>query len=304
MKYSMHSCVLSSYDWDQAIIKAAKIGYDGYEIDLTPGINNLQAWNKYIESWFDRVPGIQKIMSDEQIEISSVCLGNMWFVDIAGGEKEERLLGEKMIKDTICLAGKLDSKCILVPISESPGLSNEAARQNISEIISRCIEDAEQNNVIIAIENVTQRMLQNADDLIVLLKMINSEYCKIYYDVGNPYYIGLDPVQEIDKLGEMIYQIHVKDMEVKSNAKKVSTKPPVPQGETAPFKGNSDYWMGYKNTIIGQGLVDWEKINESIKRIKYNEYLVMEVNQLPDEPDQVAEECISAMKEIVCEGVC
>jgi sugar phosphate isomerase/epimerase len=151
---------------------------------------------------------------------------------------------------------------------------------------------------VLAVENVVQRVLWNSSDLIELVDRVASPHCKVYYDVGNPYFAEINPAEEILQLNERIYQFHVKDMqevEIVSIAKsnEIETEKEI---ETVKFRGDTANWKGKKDATIGSGIVNWEEIITAIHEIGFDRYLVTEIQQDALQPDMIAKENIIALK--------
>lgn len=300
MKYGMHACGLKSYPIKEAIKKAGEFGYDGFEIDVFPLANNKQGWEKYRNELMNDVPEMIKIGKDAGIEINSLCLGILWFINIAGEDERERDLGVSIIKDCIEIGSRLGANCLLLPIGQPEEVSPSKARDILYHSIIRCIEKAEKYNIVLAVENVVQQVLWNSSDLIELVDRVDSPHCRVYYDVGNPYFVQIKPTEEIIQLNKRIFQFHVKDMK---EVEVVPSKPKAEIGnetnkETVYFRGDTDNWKGKKDATIGTGIVDWLSIATAIQDIGFDRYLVTEITQDAMRPDVIAKENITALKEL------
>ncbi len=300
MKYGMHSCGLKSYSVKEAIKKVGEFGYDGFEIDVFPLAKDRPAWEKYRNRLIKEIPEINKIGKDVGIEINSLCLGVLWFINIAGEDEEETDLGISIIKDCIEIGSKLGASCLLLPIGQPEEVSPEKARDNLYHSLMMCIEEAEEYNIVLAVENVVQRVLWSSKDLIELVDRVDSTFCRVYYDVGNPYFAQIKPAEEIIQLNKRIFQFHVKDMQ---EEEVVPDKREAEIGnesatETIPFRGDTDNWKGKRDATIGTGIVDWPSILTAIRDIGFDRYLVTEITQDAERPDMIAKENITALKEL------
>ncbi len=193
MKYGMHSCGLKSYSLLEALKKAGEFGYDGLEIDIFPQINDRLGWEKYRNDLTNAVPEIATVKQNAGIEISSLCLGVLWFVNIAGDNEVESDLGVSIINDCIEIGSRLGASCLLLPIGQPEEASSAKARDNLYHSILKCLDRADKHKIVLAVENVVQRVLWNSNDLIELVDRVDSPWCRVYYDVGNPYFVEYQP---------------------------------------------------------------------------------------------------------------
>ena len=151
---------------------------------------------------------------------------------------------------------------------------------------------------MLAVENVVQRVLWNSSDLIELVDRVDSPHCKVYYDVGNPYFVQINPAEEILQLNKRIFQFHVKDMqEVAPVETKAETKKE-PVKEAIKFRGDTTNWKGKKDATLGTGIVDWPAIITAIRDIGFDRYLVTEIQQDTLQPDVIAKENSPAIKSL------
>lgn len=85
------------------------------------------------------------------------------------------------------------------------------------------------------------------NELKVLLKELNHEKTKILFDVGNLSSLGRDISFEIEELGDLIGHIHIKDKDLNG-----------------------------VNVKLGNGIVDFEKLFISLKKINYKGFFTLE----------------------------
>jgi sugar phosphate isomerase/epimerase len=300
MKFGMHSCGLKSYPLIEALRKAGEFGYDGFEIDVFPPANTKAAWEKYRNELTNTIPELLRIKDTAGIEICSLCLGVLWFVNIAGEYERERDLGISIIKDCVEIGSCLGARCLLLPIGQPAEVSPVQARDRLYHSITRCIHLAESKGIVLAVENVVQPVLWNSTDLIELVDRVGSSHCKVYYDVGNPYFAQINPAEEILQLKNRIFQLHVKDMQTVKTlpADAISEAQAEPEENAIRFRGDTTNWRGKKDASIGTGIVNWLAIMNAILGIEFDGYLVTEIQQDVNQPDMIAEENLPALKRL------
>jgi hexulose-6-phosphate isomerase len=225
-------------------------------------------------------------------------LGVLWFVNIAGEDEREKDLGISIINDCIEIGSRLGARCLLLPIGQPEEVSPAKARDTLYHSIARCTGLAEKQGIVLAVENVVQRVLWDSGDLIELVDRVGSPHCKVYYDVGNPYFAQINPAEEILQLKNRIFQFHVKDMqtveiapaEIKAEAQDKLKE------EEIKFRGDTTNWKGKKDATIGTGIVNWPAIMNAILDIGFEGYLVTEIQQDATQLDKIAKENIPALK--------
>ena len=110
---------------------------------------------------------------------------------------------------------------------------------------------AREYKVSIGIENVWNKFLLSPIEIKKFLDDINSEYVGAYFDVGNIMYIG-DPSDYIEILGKHIKKIHISDYRVEQSG------------------------LGAFVDIFA-GDVDFFEVIKSLKKIGYDDYLMLEM---------------------------
>jgi L-ribulose-5-phosphate 3-epimerase len=145
------------------------------------------------------------------IEMFSLCLGCLWHYPIAGNDEVYRVRGTEIISAAVLLAKELGAKCILMPTYQPEGVSDAEAWSNMLHSLEPCVDLAEASGVTLAIENNIQPFLLRAADLARMVDEVGSPAFRVYYDVANTSWIGIDPALEIVELGDRIAQFHFKN---------------------------------------------------------------------------------------------
>ncbi len=275
MKIGIHSWVLETkYQLPKAIIRAAEIGYQGYEVD----IGNFGGTGLGLQILPDRMSDENKLEiknSRDQagIEICSLCLGALWHYPLAGNDETYRLRGVEITRAAIDLAYYLGADGILLPLGQPEGVSLEEAWKNTSRSLEACLDLAKSKKITLALENVCSKFLLTASDLSRMVESIGSSRLKVYYDVANNAWLGIDPAAEIRELGSRIYRLHFK------NRTSLRGTP----GSTT-------------NSVGSPGIIDFESVSQAIKDIDYDGYIVVEVPTLGMDGDLIAEQNLKEIR--------
>lgn len=213
MKIGAHSWLLETrYPLPQAMAQARRIGYDGYEVD----IGNFGGSGLGLQILPDRMQDeqreeIRRSAAEADIEISSLCMGALWHYPFTSPDEAIRKRGVEIVQAAIPLARTLGARCILLPIDQPTGLSDKEAWHMTVRSLVECLPIAEEAGVVLAVENNVRPFLERAAQLGRLVDELASAAFRIYYDVGNGTWIGLDPAAEILELGDRIAQFHIKN---------------------------------------------------------------------------------------------
>jgi sugar phosphate isomerase/epimerase len=146
---------------------------------------------------------------------------------------------EAWVSDSIDVARVLGCKNILLAFFSAGDLRNdEEGKKEVIRRLKKVAPKAEKANVVLGIESWL-----SAEEHLEILAAVGSSHVKVYYDVANATEMGYDIFKEIALLGsENICEVH--------------------------FKENGQ--------LLGQGKVDFEKVKESLNKIGYKGWYIME----------------------------
>ncbi len=103
-----------------------------------------------------------------------------------------------------------------------------------------------------------------SDEMLSLIKSVNSPYFGINFDTGNFMRVLDDPIKGMAKLAKYTLSTHVKDLK--------------PNKQAA-----VDDWFFFSSTPVGDGLVDNLKLAQLLKNASYDGFLAVEIDFLhPD----------------------
>jgi len=147
------------------------------------------------------------------------------------------------------------------------------------ERLSRMLSDAEKiartYDIKMAVEN---HIDFNADEMLTLIENVNSPYLGINFDTGNFLRLLDDPVRGMEMLAKYVYATHIKDLK--------------PQ-KAVP----ANAWYFFSSTPIGDGLVDNQKLAQTLKDNEYDGFLAVEIDFL--HPDYNNDEDTAVARSIV-----
>jgi len=159
--------------------------------------------------------------------------------------------------------------------------SHEQQIERLSKMFSEAVKVAEKAGVRMAVEN---HIDFNSDEILTLLKNVNSPYLGINFDTGNFVRVLDDPIQAMEKLVTYVYATHIKDLRIQQG---------VPVNE----------WYFFSCTPIGGGgIVDNQKLAQKLEENEYDGFLAVEIDFLhPDynnDEDSAVAESVKELKRI------
>jgi len=157
---------------------------------------------------------------------------------------------------------------------------HEPQIERLSKMFSEAVKVAEKYDIKLAMEN---HLDFSSDEILTIIKNVNSPYFGVNFDTGNCVRVLDDPVEGVKKLAKYIYATHIKDLKPQKG---------VPVTE----------WYFFSCTPIGDGLVDNQKIAQILKDNGYEGFLAVEIDFLhPDynyDEHSAVEKSIQELKRI------
>lgn len=275
MKIGLHAATLERrYPLPDVLTHAAALGAESYEIDIGIGQPG-ERWPDRLGQFENLVPNLRTLAAELDLELATLCLGTLWQTSLASADPAEREQGVKVIQDICALAPDLGTSVILLPVGQPVGLDPQAARANLIDSLRRCLPAAEAQGVTLALENVCQAFLKGAAELLEVVETVNG--IKIYYDLGNPSFIGHNPASELAQLAPYVARVHAKDTIPLRRA-----QPPLPQ---TPITGDFYVWQERTTVTLGEGDVDLVGLARQLDNMGYREGIIIEVPQPPERAD-------------------
>lgn len=123
-------------------------------------------------------------------------------------------------------------------------------------LFKEAVKIAEANGVKLAVEN---HIDFTADEILQLLKGVNSEYLGLNFDTGNFLRLLDDPVAGMEKLAPYVYATHVKDL--------------LPDKNFSPKD-----WFFFAGVPVGRGLIDNQKLVSYLQKANFRGFLAVEID--------------------------
>jgi len=275
MKIGVNSMVLENdFNLNKAIKIADELGFDNYEIDIgLKAISESKKWNEAKLEWDKEMKNIKNMSIALNIGFKTMCLGVLWCFSLASSNQAEQNQGIKIILDALNWAELIGTKYFLIPVGHPKELTKQQAKANLIKLLenTNVIKKAEESGVTLCLENVCQKVLYTAEDLVEVIDHFKSDNLKVYYDVGNQLFIDLEPYEEISKLGKRIACVHLKD--IKDGERVGKGIPP------SMVTGDFSIWNTKLTVNIGKGRLNYGRIKKKLEEIGYAGNCTIEISQ-------------------------
>ena len=180
------------------------------------GADAIEFWkwsNKDIEKLKNHIEAKKLIVSgfcldSSNEEISALCLGNL----MSGGMKDKFMIA---MEESINVANEIKPRFLIATVGDSvDGLSDDEQLKNIKECINLALEVLEKNDIILLLEPICRDerpgyLVPKAQDMLDIIKDINSKNVKLLYDVFHQFNTGDYSVEFILENIEYIGHIHI-----------------------------------------------------------------------------------------------
>ena len=198
-------CKIGVTDWNlrqagkiEALALAKRIGFEGVEVSIgrQPEGGRLPMADTALQQRYVAAA------KEQGITLSGTCL-DILHVNYLKNDK----LGQKWVADGIGITRNLKTRVMLLPFFGKGALVTQAEKEYVGDVLRELAPEAARAGVVLAVENTI-----SAEDNARIMERARSKAVQVFYDVGNSFGGGFDPVKEIRWLGRSrIAEIHLKD---------------------------------------------------------------------------------------------
>ena len=149
--------------------------------------------------------------------------------------------------------------------------------EKLTKMFKEAVKTAQAADVKLADEN---HIDFNSDEMLSLIKAVDSPYFGINFDTGNFMRVLDDPIKGMQKLAKYTFSTHIKDLKIN------------PQAAV-------DDWYFFSTTPVGDGLVNNQKLAQLLQDAGYKGFLAVELDTLhPDYKDDEDRAVARSVKEL------
>lgn len=274
MEFAFSTNAFKKYSLVETINVLSEIGYTGVEIlcDVPHAYPKEQNDTDISE--------IRQLLSKLDIRISNLnaftlfAIGDTHHPSWIEIDPSYRKLRIDHTIDCIKLASKLGAKSISTepggPIANND-LSKDQLLKIFEEGINLVLDTAEKENVTILIEPEPDLLIENSEQFVNFIKHFDSESIGLNLDIGHFFCVGEDPSKVIHKLSEYIRHVHLEDISVERR---------------------------HNHLILGEGAIDISSALKSLKDIRYDGFITVELYPYQDCPAYAAKQSMKFIKSL------
>ncbi len=232
---------------------AKEAGFGGIEFTIAEeGIVNLKTTEEEAKK-------IAIEVKENGLEVASLATGLFWKYSLTSNRPEVSEKAKSIVKKMLQMGSWLGTDAILVvPGSvnvlwepDSEIVPYDTAYHRAKEALKELAPFAEELKVYIGVENVWNKMLLSPLEMKRFIEEIDSDYVKVYFDVGNVLISGY-PEHWIRILGKLIKRVHLKD-----------------------FKTSIGNIQGFCNLLEGDA--NWKEVIKALSEVGYDSFLTAEI---------------------------
>ncbi|RLF04155.1 MAG: sugar phosphate isomerase/epimerase [Thermoprotei archaeon] len=261
------SCWMDRLTEQLALYREA--GFDGVEVRMTEEGQRV-AGALRVDRVEEDARELAEAAAAAGIEVHSIMCSPLWRYPLTSPDESVRRMGLRIVERALAAAEVLGATAVLVV----PGLVTEEvgyeeainrARESIGELLAH----AEDRGVILAVENVGNRLLLSPLEMRGFVDSFNSDYVRAYFDVGNVLLLRQGYPQDwIRILGRRIAKVHMKDYDSRTGGV----------------------------TYLLQGDVNWLEVMRALREIGYDDYLTAELPPYRLFPEKMLRDTASALR--------
>jgi len=241
--------------WSELFDEAARLGFDGVELDLrVETYRESEVWSPEGRS------ALLKRSRGAGVETASVCMASVARLMTDPQTHEQ---GIQAVADLRRYCDEFGAGVILFPMSKQQDQSDEEATRLWSAGLNAAFARSAGAKAKVGMESVG-RVGRSAEQMLEVIGLVKSPDLGVYFDVGNADYQSFDPIDQMNKLGRHIVQIHVKEI----------------------------------GAEMGEGKLDFPAIFATIKRIGFDGYLMLET-EAGDDPAANAARNLAFVKSLL-----
>lgn len=196
--------------WAELFDEAARLGFAGVELDVKA--------NTYLDSEVWSEAGRKALRERSQrtgVEIASLCLADTAALMT---NPETHAQGVAAVADARRFCDELGAGVILFPMI--PGASEEESFALWRDGFQAAFAQTAGCKARVGMESVGRKG-RSAEQMLAVIAAVGSPDLGVYYDVGNAAFQGFDNLREIAKLGDRIFQVHMKEIGAEMGAGKL-----------------------------------------------------------------------------------
>lgn len=199
--------ISNTLTWEEMFCLAWQSGFDFLELSIDTTEERI---GRLYDAEF--ISTLKRASKNTGFNVRSLALTANRGFPLGSENAAVRDMGMELVKRAIELAAETGIRLIhLAAYDELDEKCNEHTMSLFQEAVHICAHKAESAGVMLALESMDTGAYCGMDDIMKLLKQVNSPFLGCYADIGNLTATGHDPAIEFQKGKGHIVGIHLKD---------------------------------------------------------------------------------------------
>lgn len=253
MKFGFRTGGFAGWKVESVLEELKKIGFDGAELCLEPEDMRPENFTQ------KRAEELKSFVEKIGIEIASVSYH-------ADFEQMEKRLANTF--KAVEITNWLSANILIINSERVEQDKKDVQWNNLKDRLNRLTSYAEKYDVYIAIEPEPLQIIDNTNDMIKMMREVESPYLKVNLDIGHAYITDPSLTDSIKLLGDSIVHVHIEDIKDKV----------------------------HNHLEIGQGNIDFAEMHSAFMDIGYDGFYVADLFRLGNDPLGVATRTLLALR--------
>jgi len=172
------------------------------------------------------------------------------------------------------------STCRILSGQRQPGVARGEGIHWVVDAIRQLLPHAERHEIVLVMENHYKdgywqypEFAQHSDIFLEIVEQIDSPWFGINYDPSNALIAGEDPYELLDAVKQRVVTMHASDRSLEGG-----TLDDLRRVDADPVLGYAPF---VKHGVIGEGLIDYDRIFATLKSVDFGGWISIEDGQDP-----------------------
>lgn len=201
--------------------QAHPVGYwqDEFPIAQSLGLDCIEFildFNDFKKNPLTSEGGIQELkncIKETGVKVVSICADYFMEAPFHSKDLDTVKKSQKVLSLLLTNGNQIGVKDIVIPCVDQSSLKTQDDKSTFYENLSPLLKEAESANIRLSLETDLC-----PKDFLDIIRMFDSKYLTVNYDIGNSAALGFDPVEEFSEYGSYITDIHIKDRKLNSSS--------------------------------------------------------------------------------------
>jgi sugar phosphate isomerase/epimerase len=256
---------------DDLCVKRSMTIFDWIVMARTLDVEGIELYNGFLTSFDeDYLQGVRGALETAGLEAPMFCYSPNFTEPDPLRRAKEVEAEEKIMQIAAFLGART---CRVLSGQRYPEVSRQDGVHWVVEAIRSLLPQAEELGLILAIENHYKdnywkypEFAQRSDIFLEILDKIRSPWFGVNYDPSNALIAGEDPIELLQAVKYRLVSMHASDRYLAGGTLE----------DLRRMEGSVGYASILRHGVIGQGMIDYDRIFEILQSINFNGWISIE----------------------------